>query len=570
MPPVEVQSNEGAPKCASPGLQPNYEVNRPTRVLPDQEGLTSCTITVATKSFANSYGTPLVVEYSPSMLDSSCNDPSKWLFIELSLSGNTSGRQFDRLGSVQLDGVEVLRTDNPEPTQAGVQWSFTKEMNRYYDLWRTDRTVVFDFPNIVNDVYTGILNTTLSFTVYVSTSAGKSNVSPLSASYARIFPLSKRNSTENSFFNVGENGGDDGITQLKLPNNAKAAFVEVYASGTAQDEFWYTDVPDTFYDSISQEASQVGLYPRGPLREIQVLVDDKLAGVAQPFPVVFTGGISPYLWRPQVAFGAYDQPTYLIDISPFLGSLSDDSEHQFQLKVVSAERNQSVLSWFISGNIQVYLDSTSIRTTGSINAYDAPAAGDYVTTGAVDPSFNQTGKLEFEVRGPRVISIQSTLQPGSSAVPYTVSWKQNLHYSNTNNLTSSTASTVQTASGQSTSLHASDIVYSEEFSYPFTTTSQGSLYTVDHEFEQTIEFGMPLSFKEASNQHTSMHQRGEATMIFNNQGQLTSGNGTTNTEYLYNDSNDFSFTRSSFTNNGTVLSDSVGGNLKDKAAKVYA
>lgn len=89
------------------------------------------------------------------MLPEGCNDPSLWVFTELTMSGNVSGRQFDRLGSVQLDGTEVLRTDNPEPTPAGIQWSFTKEMNKYFDLFRIDRSLVFDFPNIVNDQYTG-------------------------------------------------------------------------------------------------------------------------------------------------------------------------------------------------------------------------------------------------------------------------------------------------------------------------------------------------------------------------------------------------------------------------------
>jgi hypothetical protein len=135
-------------------------------------------------------------------------------------------------------------------------------------------------------------------------------------------------------------------------------------SGTAQDEFFYTDVPDEFYAGISAQASQNGLFPRGPLREIQVLIDGKLAGVAQPFPVIFTGGISPYLWRPQVAFGAYDQPTYYIDISPFLGSLSDDEEHEYQLKVVSAEKNQTILSWFISGESRHFV----VLAWGSIHS----------------------------------------------------------------------------------------------------------------------------------------------------------------------------------------------------------
>lgn len=114
-------------------------------------------------------------------------------------------------------------------------------------------------------------------------------------------------------------------------------------------------MPNEFYEQISAEASQLGLFPRGPLRELQVLVDDKLAGIAQPYPVVFTGGISPYFWRPQVSYGAYNQPTYYVDISPFLGSLTDGAKHNIQLKVASAEKNQTVLSWFISGEFPLSL-----------------------------------------------------------------------------------------------------------------------------------------------------------------------------------------------------------------------
>lgn len=187
--------------------------------------------------------------YSPDLLPSSCNDPTKWVFIELTLSGNVSGRQFDRLGSIQLDGVEVLRTDNPEPTRAGVQWKFSKEMNKYYDLWKSQRQLVFDFPNIVDDTYTGIcecpklieesrlmltillfraVNTTLFFTVYVAASS-ECKLAPLSASYPQIIALSKNNFAENSFFNVGDNGGDNGSTHVTFPINARAALVEIYA-----------------------------------------------------------------------------------------------------------------------------------------------------------------------------------------------------------------------------------------------------------------------------------------------------------------------------------------------------
>jgi hypothetical protein len=72
------------------------------------------------------------------------------------------------------------------------------------------------------------VNTTLSFTAYVPASSA-CKLPPLSASYPKIIALSKGNFTENSFFNVGENGEDSGSTQVKLPINAVSALVEIYA-----------------------------------------------------------------------------------------------------------------------------------------------------------------------------------------------------------------------------------------------------------------------------------------------------------------------------------------------------
>lgn len=67
--------------------------------------------------------------------------------------GSSTGRQFDRLGSVQIGSTEVWRGDNPEPTRApGITWLVTKELGKYYDLFRQDNKIVFDYPNIVNDV----------------------------------------------------------------------------------------------------------------------------------------------------------------------------------------------------------------------------------------------------------------------------------------------------------------------------------------------------------------------------------------------------------------------------------
>jgi hypothetical protein len=38
-------------------------------------------------------------------------------------------------------------------------------------------------------------------------------------------------------------------------------------------------------------------YGGGPFRELRVLVDGQVAGVAFPYAVIFTGGINPSVWR---------------------------------------------------------------------------------------------------------------------------------------------------------------------------------------------------------------------------------------------------------------------------------
>lgn len=37
-----------------------------------------------------------------------------------------------------------------------------------------------------------------------------------------------------------------------------------------------------------------------------------------PFPVIYTGGANPLLWRPLASLRAFDVPSAFIDVSPFL------------------------------------------------------------------------------------------------------------------------------------------------------------------------------------------------------------------------------------------------------------
>ena len=63
-----------------------------------------------------------------------------------------------------------------------------------------------------------------------------------------------------------------------------------------------------------------------PFREVQLFIDGQLAGVVWPFPIIFTGGVVPGLWRPVVGIDAFDLKEDEIDITPWLPLLCDDKQ----------------------------------------------------------------------------------------------------------------------------------------------------------------------------------------------------------------------------------------------------
>ena len=55
-----------------------------------------------------------------------------------------------------------------------------------------------------------------------------------------------------------------------------------------------------------------------------------------------------------LSYGAFDSPTYYVDITPFVGSLCDGKPHTFTLDVVGMGTSFSInQNWIVSGNLQV-------------------------------------------------------------------------------------------------------------------------------------------------------------------------------------------------------------------------
>jgi hypothetical protein len=131
--------------------------------------------------------------------------------------------------------------------------------------------------NIVQTGLNGQYATTVVATFYtvgaLVPSAGKADV---------IIPIGTRDSTSTG----AEVSVPPAFTEaVTFPRNAVAAYAELYASGNGQEEFWYFNAPNAVLPVLPSGET----YGNGALREIRILVDGRLAGVALPYPVIFTG-----------------------------------------------------------------------------------------------------------------------------------------------------------------------------------------------------------------------------------------------------------------------------------------
>jgi hypothetical protein len=402
-------------------------------------------------TFGWSYGKPFIGEYAPPECD--------FNRVTFNFTVTSAGRQFDRLALMFFNDTEIFRTSTAEPTQNGIIWTYIKDMSNYLALFNEPQKIIFDLGNLVDDTYTGSWYTTLTATFFKE----KDSIDPADA----IIPVSTQQSASNnpSGFVVPESMA---LSKLTLPRNAKRAVFSISACGQATEEFWWSNVLSSDTTVFGNETT---LYGYSPFRELQLLIDGSFAGVAWPFPVIFTGGIVPGFWRPVVGIDAFDLKEDEIDITPFLPILSDGKEHTFEIRVVGISddgkgngelTSQIGSNWVVTGKVFIWLDQDGSITTGTVPTITAPKPLLQLSS-STDKGANGTVKsLEYSVKVSRSLSISSTLK--TSTGPRAVTWQQTLKYSNEGEFTNSgnDQTNVQSTSGSDVSSSG----YSKSFDYP--------------------------------------------------------------------------------------------------------
>lgn len=330
----------------------------------------------------------------------------------LDLSVACAGEQYDRIAAVWLDGAEILRTSTAEPSEAGVFWRVRKDVTRYDALLRREEggVVSMMLENIVNDEFTGVYHVNVSLDFYVEdgeepqirprlmllTSDEESSAqeqrffgtskplllpkigfsSPKSGSIGSnakvtpfpskpsdsIIPISSADSQNGFWFRI-KNEADVHSKSVQIPGNTYRAVLEIYVSYHSNDEFWYSNPPNSY---ILQNNLTTGR-GNGAFREVYATIDGSFVSSIVPFPVIFTGGINPLFWEPVVALGAFDLPSYDIELTPFLGRLLDGKSHDIGVGVTDG-----ISFWLIDANLHIWLDPLSTSVTARLVQYQAP------------------------------------------------------------------------------------------------------------------------------------------------------------------------------------------------------
>ncbi|MCC3768018.1 peptide-N4-asparagine amidase [Streptomyces sp. UNOC14_S4] len=301
----------------------------------------SCRVTVADTEFRDY--TPYRGTYAPPQ---GCGD--RWNKVVLRIEGAVAGRQFDRLGYLHIGGVEVLRTSTPEPSPKGITWNVEKDVTRYAATLRTEQPVEMLIGNTVDSTYTGVIKVKATLTFY----AAEGPVKPAPAP-DKVLTLDGARSVGSTY---------EG--QLTTPRNSERIVAEVYATGSGGgcEEFWYLTVPDSAPYSCKAKD--------GPYREVQISVDGRIAGIAAPFPTVWTGGWSnPFLWYTIPGPRAFDVRPIEYDLTPFAGLLDDGRPHRIAVSVTGLPEGQS--GWSTPTNILVWQDAKSPVVTGGLLTHRA-------------------------------------------------------------------------------------------------------------------------------------------------------------------------------------------------------
>jgi len=305
--------------------------------------------------------------------------PGPWAKVVLSADFSVqAGRQFDRTAEIWIGGVNVYFGTTSEPSGTVARsWHVERDLTDYTALFNSAQNGRVDLGNLVNSTFTSTLFGTAELQFY-PLAHNNGNGAPTTADM--VLPLASDPTGGTTFLNSGSDSLSKSFT---LPKNVERAYLDVIAQSQANDEFWYTCVPNDVATEL-QSCGGTGF------RETEVSIDGQPAGVAPVYPWIYTGGIDPFLWRPIPGVQTLNFVPYRVDLTPFAGVLSNGQPHTVSVNVFNAN-----VGFSTTATLMLFQDHRAQAVTGQItqNTIGAGPAPDVVENLNTDSSGNITGTV---------------------------------------------------------------------------------------------------------------------------------------------------------------------------------
>lgn len=354
----------------------------------------SCTVDIVDHGFKD-------FEAYKSTIAPPADCPGPWNKIVLDMDGSVKGRQYDRIAQIEVGGVTVFYTSTPEPSREGIRWHAEKDLSAYAPLFVHKQDLTMTLGNVVNETYTGIFQIKARVTFYQADAEH-----PAVTTADRI-----------ALPQDVQHDGPDVTGKFTLPVNTQRLLAEVYATGSGGgcEEFWYFTAPATAkYSCLSEH---------GPYREVQVLLDGRVAGIAMPYPNIWTGGWSnPFLWYVLPAPRAFDVQPIHYDLTPFIGALNDGKPHDLRVRVLGVGADSK--GWKLVPSLQLWLDASGKPTRGKVLEYQLD---DLVRTQL--PSTDANGDTRIEAHGSHRLKVRGELKTSRGRIDTTIEYNVANHNS---------------------------------------------------------------------------------------------------------------------------------------------
>jgi hypothetical protein len=315
-----------------------------------------------------------------------CPGPWEKVILEVNLS-ITKGIQFDRTANIWIGPTNVYfgTTAEDQPNE-GRSWHVERDLTDYSSIFTVSQVGTVDLGNLVNSTYTGIIYGSADVLFYP---LAENQLPPRTADQVIAFSSGPTGGT------VGLNNGTDLLEQtVTLPTNITDAYLDVFAQGQSNDEFWYSCVPNdlaTELESCSNTA----------FRESEITIDGTPAGVAPVYPWIFTGGIDPFLWIPIPGVQTLNFRPYRVNLTPFASLLDNGQPHTIALSVFNANSYFSA-----TASLLLYLDSNATQLTGAVTAntlaVPAPSVFENISVaknGNIQGAVNTKSSHNFKISG---------------------------------------------------------------------------------------------------------------------------------------------------------------------------